>query len=94
LDSTLAEDWIEGDSVAAHFGELEDGSRGLVRLEAAGNARTLYHIYAEGVSERPAINYARGTRITAFFRNRALDRVNIVEQADGVYMEPTVQTEP
>jgi hypothetical protein len=94
VDSLLPEDWIEGDTVTAHFGPLEDEGRGLIRLEAVGNARTLYHVYSEGILERPAINYARGRRITALFGNRTLDRVNVVDQADGVYMEPTAEIEP
>lgn len=94
LDTTVIEDWIEGDTVTAHFDDLEEGGRGLVQLDAVGNARTLYHIFSEGIFQRPAVNYSRGTRITAFFRNQTLDRVNIVDQADGVYLEPTAQEEP
>lgn len=94
-DSVRQSDWIEGDTVVARFGELETGSRGLQRLEAVGNARALYHIYlSQDTEERPSINYSRGKRIVAFFKREALDRVNVLEEADGLFLEPRRITEP
>ncbi len=87
-DSTKEEDWIEGDTVIARFGDLETGSRGLIMLDAAGDARAFYRVYGEDPEQRPAINYSRGRRIMVYFRNEALDRVDIVEEADGVFLEP------
>jgi hypothetical protein len=94
-DSVRQADWIEGDTVIAHFGGDEAGGRGLQRLEAVGDARALYHIYASAdTEERPAINYSRGRRIVAFFRGESLDRVNVLEEADGLFLEPRRVTEP
>jgi hypothetical protein len=94
-DSVRPADWIEGDTVVAHFGEVETGGRGLQRLEATGNARALYHIYTGlDTEERPAINYSRGRRIVAFFKRETLDRVNVLDEADGLFLEPQRITEP
>ncbi len=88
-------DWIGGDTLVARFDSSETGRRVLVMLQAHGNAQALYHVYAqEGEVGPPAINYARGKRITAWFENEELDRVNIVEQADGVYLEPVGRRRP
>lgn len=94
-DSVRQADWIEGDTVVAQFGEQVSGGRGLQRLEATGNARALYHIYAsQDAEERAAINYSRGRRIVAFFRGETLDRVNVLEEADGLFLEPRRISEP
>ncbi|MDH3571726.1 MAG: hypothetical protein OER89_16265, partial [Gemmatimonadota bacterium] len=82
------EDWLEGDSLVARFDEFETGERGLAQLRARGNARSLYHVYPEGVDDPPAINYSRGRQITAYFTAGTLERVDIVDKADGVYLEP------
>jgi lipopolysaccharide export system protein LptA len=94
-DSVRPTDWIEGDTVVAHFGEFETGRRGLQRLEATGNARALYHIYPGlDTAEQPAINYSRGRRIVAFFKGETLDRVNVLDEADGLFLEPRRISEP
>ncbi len=97
IDSLNAQsDWMSGDTVIAHFDSTEAGARHLSRLEAHNNARALYHVYEDANRVRPpAINYARGRRITALFKaNGSLDRVDIVEAADGVYLEPIGGRQP
>ncbi len=96
VDSVAAiEDWLEGDSLVAQFDEFETGERGLVLLRARGNARSLYHVYPEGGGdEPPAINYSRGRQISAYFAEGTLDRVDVVDQADGLYLEPVVRRRP
>jgi hypothetical protein len=89
-----AADWIEGDTLVAQFGDVGDGRRGLVMVRATWVAKALYHIYAEAIGEEPAINYSRGRRITAYFMGDVLDRVDIVEIADGVYLEPLRKPQP
>jgi len=89
-----AADWIEGDTLVARFGETGEGRRGLVMVRATWVARALYHIYGLAPGERPAINYSRGRRITAYFMGDMLERVDVVELADGVYLEPVGTREP
>lgn len=92
LDSVRTEietDWMAGDTVVAQFADTEDGRRTLVVLSAAGNARAFYHVYDEDdPTLAPALNYSRGLRIVALFKDDTLDRVDVFGQADGVYLEP------
>lgn len=92
--SDEAADWIEGDTLVARFGEVGEGRRGLVMVQATWVAKALYHIYAEAIGDQPAINYSRGRRITAYFKGDVLERVDIVEIADGVYLEPVARRQP
>ncbi len=79
----------------ARFGDTSAGGRALVLLQASGDARAYYHIY-DGTSGQggPALNYSRGTRITARFRDDALETVDVVGAADGVYLEPLNRRPP
>lgn len=83
-------DWMAGDTVIARFDSSEAGGRHLARLEARSNARALYHVFDQTNRTRPpAINYSRGHRITALFKaDGVLNRVDVVEAADGIYLEP------
>jgi hypothetical protein len=88
-------DWISGDTLLARFDSTETGKRVIVMIRADGNARAYYHVFPpEGEVGPPAVNYARGRRITALFRDEELDRVDVVDQADGVYLEPIVRRPP
>ena len=87
-------DWIEGDTLVARFGDVGEGRRALVMVQATWVAKALYHIYAEAIGDQPAINYSRGRRITAYFKGDVLDRVDIVEIADGLYLEPVARRQP
>ena len=89
-----ATDWIEGDTLVARFGETGEGRRGLVMVRATWVAKALYHIYGLAPGGQPAINYSRGRRITAYFMGDMLERVDVVELADGVYLEPVEKREP
>ncbi|MFQ6046113.1 MAG: hypothetical protein ACE5PT_07120 [Gemmatimonadales bacterium] len=92
-DSTVdVNDWMGGDTVVARFGPGEGDVRALELLEARGNALAYYHIFEEdNRSGLPAINYSRGARIVALFKDDELDRVDVVGAADGVYLEPKVR---
>ncbi len=97
IDSVASRtDWMEGDSVTARFEGAEDGSRHLARLEANQNARAFYHVFdPANPSNPPAINYSRGRRITALFKDDGgLDRVDVVDAADGIYLEPVARRQP
>ncbi len=95
-DSTQEEaDWIAGDTLVARFDSTETGKRVLAVLLAEGSAQAYYHVFPEpGVEGPPAINYSRGRRITAYFKGEQLERVDIIDEADGVYLEPVVRRPP
>lgn len=97
IDSLSARsDWMSGDTVIARFDSTATGNRHLSRLEAHSNAHAFYHVYNEEDRARPpAINYSRGRHITALFKpDQVLDRVDIVDAADGVYLEPVSGQQP
>jgi hypothetical protein len=89
-DSVPADaDWVIGDTVVARFDSSASGARQLRWLRSVGKAAALYHVYADSSrTGPPAINYARGQQVTAWFSENALDRVEFVGAADGVYLEP------
>lgn len=87
-------DWVAGDTVVARFEASRDGSsRELTLLEAAGGARAYYHVFEQGADSlrTPAIAYSRGRRIHVAFADGELARVQVVDAADGVYLEPLVR---
>lgn len=62
----------------------------LRELHAIGNARSYYHLAPADTSlDRPAINYVTGREIIIDLQDQQVSRVNVVEQASGVYLEPT-----
>jgi len=82
-------DWIAGDSVVARFDSTSSGARTLKELHANGNARAFYQIYDdENPDLPPGFNYSRGLRIVALFEEETLQRVDVMGQADGIYLEP------
>jgi hypothetical protein len=82
-------DWISGDTVVARFDSTETGARTLTELIARGNAKAFYKIFDEADSTAaPAFNYSRGLTIIALFTNETVERVDVIGQADGVYLEP------
>ncbi len=83
-------DWISGDTVVARFDSTETGARTLTELIARGNAKAFYRIFDQADSTAaPAFNYSRGMTIIALFTNESVERVDVIGQADGVYLEPT-----
>ena len=82
-------DWMAGDTVIATFAETEAGARVLSQLLAIGNAQAFYHIFDPlRWGTEAALSYSRGLRITAHFKNDAMDRIDVVGEADGIYLEP------
>ncbi|MGH7638601.1 MAG: hypothetical protein ACREOK_13210, partial [Gemmatimonadaceae bacterium] len=62
----------------------------LRELHAIGNARSYYHLAPADTSlNRPAINYVTGREIIVDFEDQQVSRVTVVEQASGIYLEPT-----
>ncbi|MEO5590615.1 MAG: hypothetical protein ABIS03_13590, partial [Gemmatimonadaceae bacterium] len=87
-------DWMRGDSVIAQFDSLAAGdttSRPQAkRIVANGNASSFYQLAGAGTGKTlPNINYVRGRMITVFFADKAVDRVDVIGKASGVYLEPS-----
>ncbi len=95
-DSASTEvDWMAGDTVTAHFDSTVAGARTLSELRAAGNARAFYQIYDEEEPDAPpSYNYSRGLRIVAVFDEETLQRVDVIGEADGIYLEPIRRPHP
>jgi hypothetical protein len=83
-------DWMRGDTIIARFDTTVVDTTRLQELHAIGNARSYYHLAPADTSlDRPAINYVTGREIVIDFQEQRVTRVNVVEQASGVYLEPT-----
>ena len=83
-------DWMRGDTIIARFDSTAVDTTRLRELHAIGNARSYYHLApADSSLNRPAINYVTGREIVIDFREQRVTNVNVVEQASGVYLEPT-----
>lgn len=58
------------------------------QIVALGNATSLYQIASQrGLAGRPSINYVRGRTITVDFDTNQVQRVTVVDSAQGVYLE-------
>lgn len=83
-------DWMRGDTIIARFDTAVVDTTRLRELHAIGNARSYYHLAPADTSlDRPAINYVTGREIIIDFQDQRVDEVNVVEQASGIYLEPT-----
>lgn len=61
----------------------------LEQMQAIGHASARYQVPAQGgTPDRPGINYSRGERITVVMDSTGVSRVQIDENAVGVYLEP------
>lgn len=86
-------DWMRGDTIIARFDTAVVDTTRLRELHALGNARSYYHLAPADTSlDRPAINYVTGREIIVDFVEQQVTKVNVVEQASGVYLEPTPVT--
>jgi hypothetical protein len=87
-------DWMRGDTIVARFDTtvVADSARAtrLRELHAVGSAKSYYHLApADTTMRRPAINYVTGREIVIDFRASQVSKVTVVEQASGVYLEPS-----
>jgi hypothetical protein len=91
-------DWLRGDTIHAVFDSLpptDTTSTPDVRsLLASGNASSYFQVPPSDSGQRgaPAINYVRGRVIQVEFANREAEIVRVVDQATGVYVEPSSDT--
>jgi lipopolysaccharide export system protein LptA len=87
-------DWMRGDSVIAEFDSIPardtTSKPQAKRIVANGNASSFYQLTSSGAAKTlPNLNYVRGRIITVTFVNKTVDKVDVVDQATGVYLEPT-----
>jgi lipopolysaccharide export system protein LptA len=87
-------DWMRGDSVVAEFDSIPPtdttSKPQAKRIVANGNASSFYQLSSAGAGKSaPNLNYVRGRIITVSFANKAVDQVDVIDQATGVYLEPS-----
>ena len=87
-------DWMRGDTIIAEFDSIAPGDTTskpkAKRIIANGRASSYYQLAGSGSGKTvPNINYVRGRVITVSFENRTVDKVDVVDQASGVYLEAT-----
>jgi len=88
-------DWMRGDSVIAEFDSIAPGDTAAKpkakRIVASGSASSFYQLASSGGPGKalPNLNYVRGRIIVVDFVDRAVSTVNVVDQASGVYLEPS-----
>ncbi len=97
---TRERDWMRGDTIVARFDSARAvpadsaGQPELRALIALGHASSFYHLAAKDTSAvSPAINYVKGKAITVAFDAREVQRVTILDQAEGLYLEPGIEKE-
>ncbi|MEO8193942.1 MAG: LPS export ABC transporter periplasmic protein LptC [Gemmatimonadales bacterium] len=87
-------DWMRGDVLVAEFDSIAPGDTASKpqarRIVATGDASSFYQL-AGNTTRRglPNINYVRGRVINVSFVDKAVDKVEVTDQASGVYLEPT-----
>jgi hypothetical protein len=93
---TKERDWMRGDTITAHFDSVQvagdtSSQPQMRQLISQGSAQSFYQIASKdsGVVG-PAINYVKGRDISLAFANRVVQTVDVVDQAQGVYLEPQV----
>ena len=93
---TKEKDWMRGDTITAHFDSVQaagdtSSQPQMRQLISQGSAQSFYQLAAKdsGVVG-PAINYVKGRDISIAFANRVVQVVDVIDQAQGVYLEPQV----
>lgn len=95
-------DWLRGDTIRAFFDTLpppaaDSGAQPALReLFSIGQARSFVQLASDSASDvaRPGVNYMRGKVIRVEFQDREVQRVTVLEQASGVFLEATDDTLP
>ncbi|MSR07489.1 MAG: hypothetical protein EXR93_10550 [Gemmatimonadetes bacterium] len=87
-------DWMSGDTLVARFDSTLFSRSTLSRLTATGAARAYYHVPDPKRPGSPGITYSRGTEIAARFTPFGLERVDVVGDGDGVYLEAGAPSPP
>lgn len=88
----------QGDSAAVTIAPVAAADSTTARpqlreMQSIGHASARYQVAAQGgTPARPAINYSRGERITVSLDATGVSRVQIDENAVGVYLEPVLDS--
>lgn len=87
-------DWMRGETVIAEFDSIpaaDTTSKPKPRvIVATGDASSFYQLAGSGNARgAPNLNYVRGRVITVTFAEGSVARVDVTDQASGVYLEPT-----
>ena len=87
-------DWMRGDTIIAEFDSIAPGDTTSKpqarRIVANGKASSYYQLAGSGPGKTvPNINYVRGRVITVSFEDRTVNKVDVIDQATGVYLEPS-----
>ncbi|HXD48138.1 MAG TPA: hypothetical protein VN600_05165 [Gemmatimonadaceae bacterium] len=93
LDKPDTLNWLQGDTIVAHFDSLAAGDTTknppIRQLVASGHASSLYHMAPSDTSiHRPAINHVVARVITIDFDQQKVGTVTTVDSVLGVYLEP------
>ncbi|MDB4905709.1 MAG: hypothetical protein JWO05_493 [Gemmatimonadetes bacterium] len=94
---TTEKDWLRGDTLVAKFDTVATGDTtqgpAIRQIVASGTAGSYQHMPpTDTVSHRPAINYVTGRLITVDFAGRQLRTVHVIDQKNGLYLEPVADT--
>ena len=92
-------DWIRGDTIVALFdttgaaaavADTTTSSQPAMReVVATGGARAFYQMSAsDSAKALPNISYNRGRIIKVSFVEGAAERVDVIDRASGIYLEP------
>lgn len=87
-------DWMRGDTIVAEFDSIAPGDTTTKpkakQIVANGKASSFYQLAGSGRGKVvPNINYVRGRIITVYFVDQTVDKVDVVDQASGLYLEPS-----
>lgn len=87
-------DWLQGDTIIARFDTTAvtagtaDARTEARELVAIGEARSYHQVAGQGAPrDRPNVNYVRGNRIVVALTEGEVDRVTVMGNASGVYLE-------
>ena len=91
-------DWMRGEVVIAEFDSIPAADTTTrpkpKRIVATGTASSFYQLAGSSPTRTlPNINYVRGREITILFEDRVVSSVDVVDQASGIYLEPSTQAD-
>ena len=103
LPEIASRDWMEGDTILAHFVAADSGAAGpppgggrsrLETLTAVGEARSLYRMTASDTTDteadgRLALHLVEGKQIRVHMRGREVVKMEVEGQTVGYHLEPS-----
>ena len=103
LPEIASRDWMEGDTILAHFVVADSGAASpapggnrsrLETLTAVGEARSLYRMTASDTTDTqadgpPALHLVEGEQITVHMRGREVVKMEVEGQTVGYHLEPS-----